>query len=254
MFDLHSHILPGVDDGAVSVEAALDMARAWVDQGVQVVAATPHILPGVYHNTGQAIREAVGDLQVRIDEAGIALRVVPGADNHIAPNFVAGLAAGRLLAINDTRYVLVEPPHPERLSWIRDGYAEVCALHDRGVLMQVTASSVTGAFGDKPRYWAERMLGEGRVDILASDAHDPARRPPNLAAGHAKAAALIGREEADNLVTHRPRAILENADPKTLPSIRPTQTAEEFHHAPRRDAVAEPASGSLVGRLRRLIG
>jgi protein-tyrosine phosphatase len=236
-------------------------------------------LPGVYHNTGPAIRTAVTALQSRLDDAGIPLRLVAGADNHVEPNFVASLAAGRLLTLNDTRYVLVEPPHhiapprlgtlftdlqvagyvpilthPERLSWIRDKYPDILEFRRRGVLMQITAGSLRGAFGDRARYWAERMLGEGQIDVLASDAHNVSRRPPDLAAGYERARAAIGMAEADNLVVHRPRAILENIDQKMLPPSMPASSPEETHNDPPQAAVAEPAAGSLVGRLRRLIG
>ncbi len=73
MIDLHSHILPGLDDGAPSLEVALAMAQAFVDDGVQIVAATPHIMPGVWGNTGPAIRSQVALLQDAIDREGLPL-------------------------------------------------------------------------------------------------------------------------------------------------------------------------------------
>ncbi len=97
MFDIHSHILPGIDDGAVDAATALDMARAYQDQGVRTVACTPHILPGLYHNSGPQIRAAVEDLQTRIRDAGIDLELTTGADNHVVPDFVALLDRGHLL-------------------------------------------------------------------------------------------------------------------------------------------------------------
>lgn len=101
MFDLHSHLLPGIDDGAPDLETSLAMARAYVDQGVECVACTPHILPGLYHNTGPQIRQAVKELQTRLDDAAIPLRLTTGADNHIVPGFVAGLKSGHLLTLAD---------------------------------------------------------------------------------------------------------------------------------------------------------
>ena len=153
MIDLHSHILPGIDDGAPDLATSLDMARAWVADGVSVLACTPHILPGLYHNTGPEIRVAVTALQRELDDRGIPLYLVTGADNHVIPEFVQGLRSGHLLSIADTRYVLVEPPHhiapprmedlffnimaagyvpvlthPERLSWIKTHYDVVRRL------------------------------------------------------------------------------------------------------------------------------
>ena len=111
MIDLHNHLLPGIDDGAATVADSLAMAKAFEDQGVRVVACTPHIVPGLYHTTGPDIRERVAALQSEIDQAGITLRLVAGADNHVTPNFSARLREGHLLALADTRYVLVEPAH-----------------------------------------------------------------------------------------------------------------------------------------------
>jgi protein-tyrosine phosphatase len=242
MIDLHSHILPGLDDGARDMDIAVQMARRWVADGVSVVACTPHILPGLYQNTGPAIRDAVASLQQTLDAESIALRLVTGADNHIVPDFVAGLASGHLLSLADSRYVLVEPPHhvapariedlffsilvagyvpvlthPERLSWLKSRYEMVQRLARNGVWMQLTAGSLTGAFGGNALYWSERMLDEGIVHILASDAHDVERRPPALALGWEAAAKRVGSVEAEHLVLTRPQGILANCQPSELP-------------------------------------
>ena len=235
MIDLHCHILPGLDDGAPDLAVSMEMAKAFVADGVSVVACTPHILPGLYHNTGVQIRQATARLQQAIDEEGISLRLVTGADNHIAPNFVADLRAGHLLPIADSRYVLVEPTHhvapvrledlffevlvagyvpilthPERLSWIESHYELFKRLVRAGVWMQITAGSLSGAFGRHARYWAERMLEEGCVHLLATDAHDVTRRPPDLSRGRDLAARRVGAAEAEQLVVNRPRGIIAN--------------------------------------------
>ena len=221
MIDLHSHVLPGIDDGAEELETALAMARASVADGVAVLACTPHILPGLFHNTGPQIRLAVQKLQEELDARDIPLRLVTGADNHVIPDFVAALRRGHLLSLADTRYVLVEPPHhtapprlgdllfsiaaagytpvlthPERLTWIDTHYDFMATLAARGVWMQVTAGALTGAFGRGPKYWGERMLCEGLVHILATDAHNMKSRPPILSQGYACAARLRRRSRS----------------------------------------------------------
>ena len=246
MIDLHCHILPGIDDGARDLAVSLEMARAFVADGVKVLACTPHILPGLYHNTGPQIRAATLALQQTLDQEGIPLRLVTGADVHMVPDLVAGLRAGRLLSLSDTRYVLVEPPHhvaplrmeefffnlvvagyvpvlthPERLSWVEAQYAAVQRLIRGGVWMQITAGSLTGAFGRSAQYWANRMLDEGCVHILATDAHDVARRPPNLSKGRDLAARRVGAQEAEHLVVTRPMGILEDVAPASLPMPEP---------------------------------
>ncbi len=198
MIDLHTHILPGIDDGSSSVAMSLEMARMAVADGITHLACTPHITPGIYDNDPAGIAARVKALQTMLDNAGIALRLVAGADVHVVPDLAAQLSVGRLPCLEGTRYFLFEPPHhvappgllrvaqealdagfvpvlthPERLTWIEKAYDLICELDEAGVAVQVTAGSLTGGFGERAQYWAERMLDEGRVDIIASDAHDP---------------------------------------------------------------------------------
>ena len=242
MIDLHCHLLPAIDDGASDLATAHAMGRAAAADGITHVACTPHILPGVYANSGPAIRLAVQSLQESLDESGIGLKLVTGADNHMVPDFVAALRADRLLALADTRYVLVEPPHhtapprlaelffallaagyvpilthPERLLWAKSRYELIGRLFAAGVWMQITAGSLTGAFGRNAQYLAERMLDEGLVHILATDAHDTERRPPILSRGRQLAAARVGESEAQHLVATRPAGVLNDAAPTSLP-------------------------------------
>jgi protein-tyrosine phosphatase len=242
MIDLHCHILPGIDDGASDISVSIAMARAFVADGVSVVACTPHILPGLYHNTGPQIRQARQQLQQALASEGILLRLVTGADNHMVPTFVSELKTGNLLSLADTRYVLVEPPHhvapprledlffnlltagyvpilthPERLRWIESHFQTMERLVKAGVWMQLTAGSLAGLFGRNARYWAERMLDEGLAHILATDAHDVRKRPPNLSVGCELAAKRVGGVEAQHLVVTRPQGVLDNNVPSNLP-------------------------------------
>jgi protein-tyrosine phosphatase len=266
MIDLHCHILPGVDDGASDALVSLAMAKVMVAQGVTDVACTPHILPGLYHNSGPDIRQAVQRLQELIDQEGIALRLATGADVHMAPDFIAELRSGHLLSIADSRYVLVEPPHhtappqledfffnlvvagyvpilthPERLSWVPARYETIKRLVQAGVWMQITAGSFTGAFGRTVLYWAEKMLDEGCVHVIASDAHDAERRPPNLAVGSECVAKRVGAEEARRLVLTRPMAILNDEPASSVPGPMP---------GPLRGVDAERSSSQETDRSR----
>jgi protein-tyrosine phosphatase len=298
MIDLHCHILPGIDDGAANLGVSLRMAQALVTDGVSIVVCTPHILPGVYHNNGPQISSAVQRLQNALGQEGIPLRLVAGADVYMVPDLIAGLRSGRIPSIAGSRYVLIEPPHhtappqleafffsllvegfvpilthPERLGWLRHRYESIRQLVRAGVWMQITSGSLTGAFGRNAQRWAYRMLDEGCVHLLATDAHDTHRRPPDLSRGRDAAAARVGIEEAEHLVLTRPLGVIENEAPANLPrpaaSTGPAELGGDYVGADSPDAdieTNEPAGRTscrperhthtylrkFVGRLRQL--
>jgi len=271
LIDLHCHLLPGIDDGSKDLEMSLAMARMALSDGIGTIACTPHILPGVYHNTGPAIRAAVARLRESISEAGIPIALVTGADVHIAPDLGVQLREGKALTLNDTRYFLLEPPHhllpprledlifglqtvgyvpilthPERLSWIEDHYDLIERFACNSVLMQITAGSFMGQFGRRPRYWAERLLDDGLCHLLATDAHNTERRSPCMAEARELVAQRIGHDEATNMVLRRPQGILNNLSPTELPVLP---------QAPRTQSGAKtPSWGDIIKRVRRRAG
>ena len=242
MIDLHCHILPGIDDGAKTLDIALDMARIAVRDGISVTACTPHIYPGMYMNDGPGIAKHVASLQQALDEHGIDLRLVVGADVHLVPGLLDGLRSGAIPTLHGSRYLLLEPSHttppprfedavfdliasgytpvithPERLTWVEHHYPLFLRLIQQGAWMQITAGALTGMFGTRARYWGERFLKEGHTHILATDAHSTGRRLPVLSEAAAIAERALGAAEAQNLVLHRPQAILQNRSPQAFP-------------------------------------
>ncbi len=165
------------------------------------------------------------------------------------------LRAGTAPSLAGGRYFLLEPPHtvapprfaeamfdfvaagyvpvlthPERLTWIKQHYDVFVALVKSGVWMQVTAGSLTGRFGKGARYFGEKMLDEGLVHLLATDAHSVRHRAPLLAEGREAAAKRVGAEEAQRLVVDRPQAILDNRRPAEVmpvPALRNQESSTE---------------------------
>jgi protein-tyrosine phosphatase len=252
VIDLHSHILPSVDDGAKNLEVALAMGRMAEADGIEVMACTPHFMPGLYDNEVHDISARVNHLNEEFHAAGINVALVLGSDAHIRPDFVACLRNGVIPTLHGSRYVLFEPPHavmpqrmedlmfniqvagyvpilthPERLKWIEQNYQSVIDAARAGVWMQITAGSLTGRFGKRPQYWAQRMLAEGHVNILATDAHNLGSRPPLLAEARDFAAKEVGIDEATHLVVTRPGCVLDNGDPKSAPiRLAPAETSQ----------------------------
>ncbi len=233
MIDIHCHILPGLDDGAKTMDEAISMARMAAADGIRTLVASSHITPGVYDNPPDRIiaaAEAFGD---RLRQEGIPIRVVPGADVRMTPEMLNG--GGRYLCINrDTSYLLFEfphdliPPGSDRLiGALRDrGLIPVITHPERntdfqrrpeklepfvkmGCLIQITAMSLTGGFGPRAQAVAERFLKEGWVDVIATDAHDTVKRPPILSRAARRAEELVGAEAANAMVFETPEKIVK---------------------------------------------
>lgn len=251
MIDLHSHILPGIDDGSKSLEMSLAMARIAVDDGITMMACTPHIYPGMYMNDKAGITAARDALQATLDEHAIALQLTTGADVHLVPGLLEGLRAGTVPTLHNTRYLLLEPSHhvapprfaesvfqlvaagyvpvithPERLTWVEDNFQVFVDLTQQGAWMQVTAGALTGVFGPRAKYWGERFVGEGLTHIIATDAHSAGRRIPVMSEARAIAERLLGREEAQLMVVGRQELLLKDALPSAVPPLPERKAAK----------------------------
>ena len=235
-------MLPGVDDGATDLAMALAMAGRAAADGIGTVACTPHMMAGVYDNNGPAIRAAVEEFQSQLKIAGVDIKVIAGADVHVALDLDKGLRSAEVPTLNGSRYFLLEPPHhiapprfdelvfsllasgfvplithPERLRWIEPRYDMLFRLVQAGALIQITAGSVTGRFGKRVQALTNRMIDDGLVHVLASDGHNIEVRPPVIAQAREMIANRVGREEAEHMVLTRPLAIVRDQPPSTLP-------------------------------------
>ncbi|EGV20616.1 tyrosine-protein phosphatase [Thiocapsa marina] len=256
MIDCHCHILPGIDDGAHTLEAALDMARAASTSGIEELVCTPHHLNGVYDNPADAIRQASANLQKCLLEVGIPLRVYPGSELHLVPELPRQLLDGAAMTYNDLgKAALIELPkatipmgaetileqllyrgvtpviaHPERNLRLARRPEQLAEWIARGCKAQLTAQSCSGDFGERMQRLCRRWLESGWVHLIASDAHRAAGRSPDtLAAGRASVAEWLGEEAATLLTCENPRRLLNGedlvslaprADPRTAPARR----------------------------------
>jgi len=247
MIDLHSHILPGIDDGAKDLAMSIEMARIAVADGIHTMACTPHIYPGMYMNDAAGIAQARARLQAELDARGIALKLVVGADVHLVPGLLDGLRTGVIPTLHGSRYLLLEPSHtmapprfedsvfnlvaagytpiithPERLTWVEHHYPVFVRLIGQGALMQVTAGAFTGVFGPRAKYWADKFVVDGHAHLMATDAHSDGRRLPRLGPALDVVTRLVGSREAERLVVNQPQAILDNLAPVVrVPAITP---------------------------------
>jgi protein-tyrosine phosphatase len=242
MIDLHSHILPGIDDGARALEDSLDIARAAVRDGIVTIAGTPHVRDD-WPTAAGLMEERVAELRAELVLAGIPLDVRTGGE--IALDWLTRLAPEELrrFGLGGTRYLLVETPYhgwprdlPDQLYSLQDlGFAPVLAhpernadvaarpellvpLVEEGVVIQVTAASVDGRIGRRASECARLLIRRGLVHLLASDAHHASVRE----VGMADAAKRVGDPGLARWLTREvPAAILANAEIPLRPRSRP---------------------------------
>ena len=251
MVDIHGHLLPGIDDGARSMDMALEMARMAVADGISVSLMTPHHLNGVYHNPAENVRERTAAFRTAINEAGIELEILPGAECHLVPELARELQAGTAMTVADRgRAVLVELPvhtipmgattilenilalnmvpvivHPERNSELAREPDRLADWIDMGCLAQVTGRSCTGKFGDRALRASREMVTRGLIHFLASDAHRNRRRVPEMRPGRDCVAEWVGESAARLITEDFPRNLLmgREIDPEQLHELLPRQ-------------------------------
>jgi protein-tyrosine phosphatase len=238
MVDLHCHVLPGVDDGPSTTEVSLELCRAARAAGTTTIVATPHV-NWDYPQVGAAlVHSAVVALNVALGVEQIEVQIRPGAE-------VALARAGELpdheldaLRLGSGPFLLVEGPssavgfghalsllasrgygivlaHPERSRVLRRRPELLERLLGAGMLCCVTAASLNGHNGRDARTFAWDLLAQGRTHVIASDAHHPVARPPDLA-GELERAGLTA-DEIDHFARLMPQAIVDGS---ALPAVR----------------------------------
>jgi protein-tyrosine phosphatase len=245
VIDLHSHLLPGIDDGAPDLAASVAMGRSAVAGGVDSIVATPHV-SGRYQNDPLTFGARVAEVQAALDEAAVRLRVHQGAEVSHSMFHDLSEEALRACGLGGGNWLLLEPPytgpapfidrmvydlqlrgfqillaHPERIGAFQRDIELLQKLVDQGCLCSVTAGSVAGQFGGTVKRFTADLLARGLVHNLASDAHDADFRSPalepTLEAAVAEAPELEGW--LDYLTVEVPQAILAGETPRGAPPV-----------------------------------
>ena len=245
MIDIHHHCLPDVDDGPREWDEAVEMCRAALADGIDTIVATPHVLRGRWKTLSIAqLEDRIAELRRRV---GSAPRLLLGSEYFFAHDFAEVLIAGNaIVPLAGSRYVLVElaangvPPlieqplyrvqlegwipiiaHPERNLAFQAKPELLETLLGHGAKTQLTATSLTGAFGVEARRAAEKFLERRLVHFVATDAHNMSKRTPHIGEAIATLEELVGSEVAEALTRKNPLAVVENRplpyDPEPLP-------------------------------------
>lgn len=234
-FDIHSHILPGVDDGAKDMEETLLMLHMAYKEGIRVMVATPHYKAGKINSSIDRLQGLLQEVKQEVKKAGIELTILLGNELLLSTSAIDELKQGKVLSINETRYILVEflPRTPYRQIWeglnncIFAGYIPILAhteryqclikkpmlvgeLNELGAYIQINLSSVVGKITNPKVNFCRKMIKMDWVQFLGTDAHGAYERIPRAREAVEYLIKKYGEDTVRQLVWNNPMTMLEN--------------------------------------------
>ena len=238
MIDIHSHILPGIDDGAKDLSDSLALLNIAQNDGITHMVATPHIHIGRFNNSVSQLYSELANLKAQALVNNIGIKLAVAAEVRLDVELMSLVLGNKLPFIgtlNSVNYLLLELPHshvpqgydkfinwlakqnikviiphPERNRDIQANPFYIDRLKQLGCEFQLTASSIEGAWGETAKNISIDMLKKGLVTYVASDAHSVKRRPPTLSKAKKIVSELIGQNDAHDLFFTNPKRLTES--------------------------------------------
>ena len=235
--DIHSHVLPLVDDGAESVEMALLMLRTAAEEGIEKIILTPHQKADRRCVTPEGILHRMKELQELAVKEHIPVRLYPGNEIFYRHGLPELLEQGKIRTLADSRYALIEFLPGEDYSYIRDALGRVASFgywpilahveryanvinrmdkavglkEDTGCYFQVNAASITGEYGFTAKKVTRKLLREELVEFIATDAHrNEGKRSPDMKACAEWVKKKLGEERMEQIFCGNPTALLKD--------------------------------------------
>lgn len=236
MIDLHCHMLPGIDDGPKTIEQSLEMARFAVANGTRRCVLTPHIQPGCYDNERDSIRRVFEDFQNRLAAENIPLEIGMAAEVRVCAELPMMIMQDKIPFLGrwqGMNLILLEFPHdhvpigvdklidwliqhdilpliahPERNQSIMRQPEKIAPFLNKGCLLQITAGSVTGSFGEVSQKRALEFIQQDKATLIATDAHNLHKRLPTLQAARDMLTPIIGPSKAHALFSGNAEVML----------------------------------------------
>jgi len=237
MYDLHSHILPSIDDGAKNMEMSLAMLHMATENGTKGIVATPHVIEGEWLPAWDKILTECERLQAAAQQAGNHIPIFPGGEVAMYRDILDRLTGPGAYCINSGRYLLVELPathipsfaedffftlqtrgitpvlaHPERHPELAKKPEILAQWINTGILAQMNSTSITGLMGKRVMATAELLLTNQMVHAIGSDAHSIRSRNTDLTSAVGKITKMIGPERAHQLLVVNPDQIIHSRD------------------------------------------
>ena len=235
MIDMHSHILPNIDDGSKSIEETFNLIKEAKKAGFEAVVSTSHYMEG-YYETNVAEREVwISAIYENLQTKNVDIKLFLGNEIYMSENIIKLLEEGKASTINDTSYVLFELPlnveplnlynviyemqqykivpilaHPERYSFVQKDPDLIYDLILKGVLMQANYASIIGYYGQKAQFIVKKFLENNMIHFLGSDVHRQKTIYPKIPEIIEELKELIGEEKLQELTDKNPRLVLNN--------------------------------------------
>lgn len=226
MIDIHSHILPNLDDGAKHMEESVAMAKQAANEGIDTIVATPHHKNGRYDNPKDSIIQAVAELNNRLQTEQVPVTILPGQEIRIFGEMVHGFDKGELLQLNESSgYAFIELPtnhvpryteqllfdlqvnditpiivHPERNTQLLEHPSTLYEFVRNGTLTQITAASLVGKFGKKIKKFTHELVENNLTHFIASDAHNTTSRGSNMQEAMNEVKKTYGHQKLYNIM------------------------------------------------------
>jgi len=235
MIDIHSHILPNLDDGSKSMEMSLSIARQYIENGINKVIATPHHISGANSATKVEIQSAIEELRRELLKAKIPLEIYPGNEVFVSNSILDDINDDKIYTLNHSKYVLIELPlgnmplyiedqlynlqikgytpiiaHPERCVDVINNPNLVKRLVELGALTQLNILSLEGFYGSKVKSTAEILLKNQLYYFVATDTHSDGHRSPNIIHNLKKLQSLTTKRYFERLTRENAQSILDN--------------------------------------------
>lgn len=233
-YDIHCHILPGIDDGARDMDESIQMALLAEQDNIEIAVATPHHIPRSNLSGKRELEDLVTKINRAITKNKIQLTVVSGQENKITDDLLGSIKKEDSLLIGSSNYILVEAPfidfpdyihetlsdlldqnirpilaHPERNTLIQQDLRLLEKLKDNGILIQSNTGSFIGHYGNESEATVKNMLENNLIDVVASDAHTSSGiRVPNMSKGFNIVQNLTNENKAFQLTSENPHNII----------------------------------------------
>ncbi len=235
MIDVHSHILPNIDDGSRSIDETFNLIKEAKEAGFEGIICTSHYMEN-YYETDRPEREVwINAVHENLEAKNINMNLYLGNEIYMSDNIIKLLEEGKATTMNDTSYVLFELPmnaepmnlydmiyemqqykivpilaHPERYSFVQTDPELIYDLIDKGVLMQANYGSIVGQYGKKAQMIVQKFLENNMIHMLGTDAHRQNTIYSKIPEIMVELKSLIGEEKLNELTTINPELVINN--------------------------------------------